>query len=313
MTTWAEEMPPLTDDELKKRGIDPEMVRLHDPYSYRKEPNEKENRKYQKRFAEPHPFFSGTHKKKIFIASFNRASDGALMKLKEVLESKEMLSDFPDRAEYILAPGDREETFEFCLDWYRKIPIIHLWAGDVSQGTHDEVFRWSITLMSYMQLCTNQESADRVVEYCRVIEKEPRVHVVGNVMIDNMPELKYDVVLYNPPTLLSEKEINEELDYINSIRAATVFWIPPNGDEKSELIEPYVNARGLSRNQFLNLVVNCRYFISNSSCIDYEVKHIIPENRIVRIGKRNKDRSSITDNMTIPNATENIVRILETL
>jgi hypothetical protein len=90
-----------------------------------------------------------------------------------------------------------------------------------------------------------------------------------------------------------------------------VFWLPPNGDDKSYLVRPFVNCDNLSRPQFLALIKGCRSFISNSSCIDYEVKHIIPDERIMRIGERNRERESMYTNMKIPDATSNIIKLLE--
>ena len=249
---------------------------------------------------------------KFFIASFNRASDGALSKLLRIFGTDE-----PESADYIILPGDRKETFEFALEWYGIKPLIHLWAGEVSQGTHDEIYRWAITNMSMMQLCTTPQAEKRVIEFFNVVGREANVHVVGNVMLDNIPILGYDVVLYNPPTLLSKDRIQREIEMIYEILRAggmeTYFWHPPNGDNGSELIEPHVNARNLSRNHFLNLVRHCNRFISNSSCIDYEIRHIIEDDRIVRIGGRNESRSSIEEDMTIPNATENILKVLNGL
>jgi UDP-N-acetylglucosamine 2-epimerase len=252
--------------------------------------------------------------KAIYIASFNRASDGALSKLQQYLDERNMFTTCVEGADYILAPGDRVETFDFCLEWYGKKPIIHLWAGEVSQGTHDEIYRWAITNISMMQLCTNEQAQQNVILYCRAVGKEHNSHVIGNVMLDNMPPTyEYDVVLYNPPTMLTNEEINEEIKKICSMVSPIVFWVPPNGDDKSDLILPFVTVEGMSRQQFLSLVKHCRMFISNSSCIDYEIKHIIPEERIMRIGERNMERESRYTDMTIPNATENIIKILEEL
>jgi len=268
--------------------------------------------------------------KKIFVASFNRASDGAISKLRRGLRRNGIvITTLMNDVEYILACGDRKETFEFCLEWYGKIPIIHLWAGEVSQGTHDEIYRWAITQMSIMQLCTNVEAADRVRRYFIAVgmSAHSNAKVVGNVMLDNMPSTEYDVVLYNPPTvvggqvfsdennnLLTHKQLLEhECNLICEMLGETYFWIEPNGDEGSGVVAGYVNTPNLARPQFLSLVSNCRTFISNSSCIDYEIKHMLKPEQIVRIGERNKKRESMTSDMTIPDATENIIRILKEL
>ncbi len=259
--------------------------------------------------------------KKIFVASFNRASNGAVSKLCAALRSNNMEAHVVhDKWDYILACGDRKETFEFCLKHYGKIPIIHLWAGEISQGTHDEIYRWAITQMSVMQLCTNEDAAYRVKLFFKKVFGRPatNVHVVGNVMLDNMPSLEYDVVLYNPPThgslVASVNEIIErECDKIGTMLDKTYFWIPPNGDAGSSDIDRFVNTPGLSRPQFLALVKNCRKFISNSSCIDYEAKHIIKPEQIIRIGERNKERSSKVEDMGIKNATRNIMQLLKEL
>ena len=254
--------------------------------------------------------------KKIFVASFNRASDGAVSLLKTKIAAAGMGECGVERSDYILACGDRKETFEFCLLWYGKIPIIHLWAGEVSQGTHDEIFRWAITHMSMMQLCTNEEAKKRVDDFFWGFgQKMPNynAHIVGNVMLDNMLPLEYDVVLYNPPTLYRDKLIEDECNAICEMLGETYFWIAPNGDEGSGVVAGYVNTPNLARPQFLSLVSNCRTFISNSSCIDYEIKHMLKPEQIVRVGERNKARESMTSDMTIPNATENIIEKLKEL
>ena len=107
-------------------------------------------------------------KMKIFVASFNRASDGAISLLVKKMKKEKMWTDNYKTADYILAVGDRKETFDFVLERFKENKkIIHLWAGEISQGTHDEFYRHSITMMSCMQLCTNPEAKNRVLQLCR--------------------------------------------------------------------------------------------------------------------------------------------------
>ncbi|MBU0777557.1 hypothetical protein KKF82_04805, partial [Patescibacteria group bacterium] len=80
---------------------------------------------------------------KILVASFNRASDGALEKLVKKMKRKKIWTDDENEADYILACGDRTETFDFVLKMFRmNKKIIHLWAGELTHAEdEDEVYR----------------------------------------------------------------------------------------------------------------------------------------------------------------------------
>ena len=60
---------------------------------------------------------------KIFVASFNRASDGAISKLIEKMKKENLWTNDYGKADYILAVGDRRETFDFVLERYRENKI----------------------------------------------------------------------------------------------------------------------------------------------------------------------------------------------
>jgi len=258
---------------------------------------------------------------RIFVASFNRASDGALKHLIKTLKKRGIYTNYHPEADYILACGDRTETFDFVLERFRENKkIIHLWAGEISQGTHDEVYRHAMTLMSMIQLCTNDRAVYRVVALCRAVDKKPNIHVVGNVMLDDMtvdeskvPDYFYDLVLYNPPTVLTESEIMKEIIEITEIVEDPYYWIEPNGDMHSDLLKDYVNTKNLPRSQFLGMIKNCRKFITNSSCQYYEAPFLISKEKIIPIGKRNASRESKFADMTMTGATEKIIKILEEL
>jgi len=262
----------------------------------------------------------------IYVASFNRASDGAISKLVNKIKEENMWTDDYKKADYILAVGDRKETFDFVLERYRENKkIIHLWAGEISQGTHDEVYRHSITLMSCIQLCTNEKAKERVKALCKAVDKTYRVAVIGNIMLDNMdtylsvpldniPDTEYDVVLYNPPTSLEEHEIMLEINrIINILGDNNYIWIEPNGDKYSELVQPYVTHKTFDRDEFLMLLYHCNRFITNSSSAYYEGQFLVSKDNIIPIGKRNRNRESKYGDMTIPNASENVMKILRSL
>jgi len=259
---------------------------------------------------------------KLYLASFNRASDGAIESLKRRLIEKKMYTDNASEATHILAVGDRSETFDFVLSWYRKNkPIIHLWAGEVaSWSTHDDVYRHAMTLMSEIQFCTNKEAMNVVTDLCWNVSKEPNAHVIGNLMLDDLeidkefklPETEYNLVLYNPPSRMSDAEINEEIESIHKIVDGTEYiWIEPNGDKGSELLQGHFTHSNFQRGEFLALLKNCRRFITNSSCQYYEAPFLINKSQIVSIGKRNSDRNSKDSEMGEKGAVNKIIDILE--
>jgi len=263
---------------------------------------------------------------KLFIASFNRASDGAIKSLVDELRKRDMIANIPDYASHILAVGDRTETYDCVLEQYRKnVPIIHLWAGesDPSWATHDEVYRHSMTLMSCMQLCTNDVAKERVENLCHSVGKEPNAYAIGNVMLDNLttddsavPKEKYLLILYNPNTM-SKKETKKDLDTIQSIiqehPEMKTIWIEPNGDPNSDMITPFVSHSNFPRKQFLGLIKHCTYFVTNSSCQFYEAQFLLDKDKIISIGKRNTTRESRYSEMSIKGASERIINILECL
>lgn len=259
---------------------------------------------------------------KIYVFSANRATDGAISKLINKMKKADLYTDNYTKANYVLAVGDRVETYDFILQCYKENKkIIHLFAGEVGNWTtHDGVYRHSMTLMSMMQLCTNDEAKERVVELCESVNKKSNAYTIGNVMLDNMetdetliPELPYDLVLYNPPTQLPKEGIKKEIHSIQAILSKHYIWITPNGDKNSDLVEPFTNTDSVPRPQFLGLLKNCNRFITNSSCQYYEAPFIISKDKIISIGVRNKDRSSKYSNMSIRNASDNIIKIFKEL
>jgi UDP-N-acetylglucosamine 2-epimerase len=257
---------------------------------------------------------------KIFVASFNRSSDGALEKLVKKMKSEDMYAYNIMESDYVLACGDRSEVFDFTVQRFRENrKIIHLWAGEISQGTHDEVYRHSITLMSRIQLVTTERALKRVERLCNAVGKDFDARIIGNVMLDNLevdetgvPSKQYDLVLYNPPTSMNtmEDELNEIVGLIDK---CNYIWLPANGDIGSDIVNEHVNEVNLSRPLFLGLLKNCRRFITNSSCQYYEAPFLIDRMQIVSIGVRNENRESGDSDMTIEGASENIMKVFREL
>jgi len=260
---------------------------------------------------------------KIFIASFHRATDGALSKLISKMKDNDLWTDDYKDADYILAVADRKETMDFVLKRYRENKkIIHLFAGEKScWTTGDDAYRNAITLMSDIQLCTNNKAKNRVKKLCKAVGKKYYVATIGNVMLDNLeideslvPRYEYDLVLYNPPSRLSKRQIYEELTTISDMITPTkMIWVQPNGDKGSEYIDGFWNKKTVPRPQFLGLMKYCRRFITNSSCQYYEAPFLLKPEQIIPIGKRNIERESKYADMSIKGASNKIIKLLKEL
>lgn len=275
---------------------------------------------------------------KVLLASFSRASNGAISLLVEKLKKEDMLTYDLETANYVMAVGDRWETYTFVFDaWKANKKIIHLWAGECTPGCDDEIQRHAMTLMSEMQLCTNEHAKKRVEVLCKIGGKTPNAIVVGNVMMENLEfddrvlkeaELtpgKYDIILYNPfrghiiediaqiKRFLMESEVLKITGPRHSGFGTPFVWLRPNTDRGYEYVMQFANSPTQTRPRFLSLVKNCRYFITNSSCAYYEAPFLINKKQIIQIGLRNAERESKYARMDIPNASQNIIDALKTL
>lgn len=260
---------------------------------------------------------------KFHIPIFTRAEKAAEF-LIETLKSEGMITEDYKKADYIIAVGDRQEMFDFVLERFRENKdIIHLWAGEIAMGDHDEVYRHAMTLMSNLQLCTNEKARQRVLKLCNAIDKKSNAYVIGNLMLDDMrtdetliPNNPYVLILYNPPDILTFRDIELDLaDIQNFIKKSEseYIWIEPNRSKFADIIIPFVTHKTLERRKFLGLLKNCQYFLTNSSSQYFEAPHFLNKNQIVSVGERNKERESKYANMNIKNATRNIIKILKTL
>ncbi len=275
---------------------------------------------------------------RVFLASFSRSSNGAISLLTEKLKQENMLTYDLEEAKYIVAVGDRWETYDFVFNcWKANKKIIHLWAGECTPGCDDEIHRHAMTLMSDLQLCTNEHAKKRVERLCEIGGKEPNAVVVGNVMMENLEfddsilkeaEIepgKYDIILYNPfrghieeditqiKRVLMEGEIEDIKGDKESGFKTPFIWLRPNTDRGYEYILKYANSPSQPRPKFLSLIKNCRKFITNSSSAYYEAPFLLKKKQIIQIGLRNAERESKYAKMDISGASQNIIKALKDL
>jgi len=88
------------------------------------------------------------------------------------------------RPDLVLLVGDRFEQLAAAqAALFLRLPVIHLFGGDITEGAFDDSMRHAITKLAHVHLVSNEASA-RVV---RQLGEEPaHVHVVGSPAIDEL-------------------------------------------------------------------------------------------------------------------------------
>ena len=247
----------------------------------------------------------------------------------------------------VLITGDRiEQTAAANAVFLNNTPIIHLGAGITNSiATYDDLFRHNITLLSDVALCEDMRAAEIVwalwhrigkIQMLNLLEKKPfkltsaffskNIHVIGNLYLEDLqidtklvPEYNYDLVLINPLTLVSTKELLEVKELLEDNKQ--YIFIGPNADpngvtlfgiltqNRGVLDKAYTN---LPRPQFLGLLKHCDRYITNSSNVYYECLPLgLKKEQIIQVGVRNQERSTPREWNQDYKSSDKIIEILK--
>ena len=244
-----------------------------------------------------------------------------------------------NKSDALLVLGDRYETLGVCIAaMNERIPIIHLYGGETTEGAIDEAIRHSITKMSYWHFTSTEQYRKRVIQFG---ENPKRVYNVGSLGVENVlnqillskqaleSELKlqlnmpYAVVTYHPVTL-EDKNICETvkmfLDALDQNKDMLYIITKANADAGGRqinlMMEEYAAHRdniqvfdSLGMIKYLSVVKYSEMVIGNSSSGLVEV----PSFRIptVNIGDRQKGRIRAESVIDCDEDTESIVRAIK--
>lgn len=161
----------------------------------------------------------------------------------------------------LMVLGDRYETLAVCLTAMNaRIPIIHLYGGETTEGAVDEAIRHAITKLSYLHFTSASEYRDRVIQ---LGEHPDRVFAVGGIGIENalnMPLLSkdkleksidfkldkpYAVVTFHPVTLedgQAEKQFLEILKAFDEHPEMLYIITKANADANGRIINKMIDA-----------------------------------------------------------------------
>lgn len=195
----------------------------------------------------------------------------------------------------LLVLGDRYETLAICCAaMNQKIPIAHLYGGDLTEGSMDEMMRHAITKLSYLHFTNTDECRNRVIQ---LGEQPDRVFSVGEIGIENIRKEKlmtkaeleeslkfkldkpYALVTFHPATLEnsdSHVEFQAILNACEKFKKMKFIFTKANADANgrviNQLLEQYANQHdnaiafdSLGMTRYLSAVKYCEMVIGNSS------------------------------------------------
>ena len=226
------------------------------------------------------------------ISIMNKANDnpvetGNIMSKTVLKFTQYFVESKPD---VVLLLGDRFETFEVAAAaTVCRIPVIHIAGGETTEGAIDEVFRHSITKMSYLHLASTEAYKNRIIQ---LGEDPKRVYNTGALGVENVMNVKclrrdelsqqlnfdlekpYAVVTFHPVTLENNSaigQLNELLKVLHKHQEMNFIITKANADLAGEQINAELDKFAL-KNQNCIVVSSLgtlRYFsaIRYSDCV----------------------------------------------
>lgn len=218
----------------------------------------------------------------------------------------------------LLVLGDRYETLAVsCVAMNQRIPIAHLYGGEITEGAVDESIRHAITKLGYLHFTSTEEYRNRVIQ---LGENPDRVFCVGAIGIENIlnekllskGELEYSidfkldkpyaVVTFHPVTLensSAEEQFQELLTACKQFKDMKFIFTKANADTDGRIINRMIDNfvkenkntvafTSLGMQRYLSALKYCSMVIGNSSSGLLEAPSFgIPT---INIGDRQKGR-----------------------
>ena len=254
------------------------------------------------------------------ISILSKANDSPLETGKIMAKTVEKFTQYYEasKPDVLLVLGDRFEMFEVAAAAVVcRIPLIHIAGGETTQGAIDEVFRHSITKMSYLHFASTEAYRQRIIQ---LGEDPKRVFNTGALGVENVRKVKclsrkrlseelqfdldkpYAVVTFHPVTLEGHSaltQLNELLKVLKNHPEMSFIITKANADLDGERInaklEEFVRKHdncilvsSLGTLKYFSAIRYCECVIGNSSSGIVEVPSF--NKPTVNIGDRQKGR-----------------------
>jgi UDP-hydrolysing UDP-N-acetyl-D-glucosamine 2-epimerase len=223
------------------------------------------------------------------------------------------------KPDLVVVLGDRYETFAAAqAAMYMRLPMAHLFGGDVTEGAIDESIRHAISKMSHLHFTSNADSARRLTQ---LGEAPARIFNVGSPGIDAIKRLKLMdresigreigmalgdrniLVTFHPVTVEADHSvgaIDELFAALSALDPATrLFFTLANADAEGRALNERIKAfaagrpnaiaaASLGQLRYISLMNQADVVVGNSSSGIYEAPSL--DTPSVDIGDRQKGR-----------------------
>lgn len=231
------------------------------------------------------------------------------------------------KCDLLIVAGDRYESFALeQAAFFQRIPIAHLFGGDISNGGHfDDHVRHAMSHLASVHFPVNKTAYGNLIS---MQQEESRVFLIGSPVVDELASLAEtsgeqgicDVLIsFNPMTLQSSNVVGhdlritlEALELIQSkIPLRCLATYPNHEPGAQELINIYNEFEGkewfkatqsLGSPKYLFAIRNSKIVIGNSSSQVLEVPLL--GQRCLLIGDRQKGRHKPASVVHVPSITD---------
>ena len=205
--------------------------------------------------------------KKISIMS--KANDNAVetanIMSKTVLKFTEYFEE--SKPDVVLLLGDRFETFEVAASaTVSRIPVIHIAGGETTQGAIDEVFRHSITKMSYLHFASTEEYKNRIIQ---LGEDPKRVYNTGALGVENVLKVK----------TLNKEELGKELNFELDKPYGVVTFHPVTLENNSAIAQLHELLKVLHKHQEMKFIITKANADPSGEKINSELEKFVLKNK----------------------------------
>ena len=242
------------------------------------------------------------------------------------------------KPDIVVILGDRFEMFSVCsAAMIGRIPVAHLYGGELTIGAYDDAFRHAMTKMSMLHFTSTQDYQKRVIQ---LGEMPDRVFYVGSLGVENImtqrllskieleKKLKFNflekniIITFHPETLASKSaslQFQQLLSAVSSLSDTLIIFTKANADTNgrsiNKMIDEFVrnNENSISFTSLGQLnYLSCLQFVDcvlgNSSSGIVEA----PSFKVgtINIGNRQKGRIRANQTIDVPAESDQILNAI---